>query len=225
MDLSIVIPVYNSERLLAELICRIVAAMQGERRMPVYEVILVNDCSRDGSWQTIERACEQYPQLRGVNLRTNAGQHNAIMAGLRAASGPGVREDSGAYEGYTVPRWYDTLLAKLIVWGADRPTALARMLRALGEYQVVGVRTTIPALARIIAHPDFRAGRLSTALLERILPALRPSEGRFASIAVIAAVLAEYERGRRPAPAAAADADGAPPSRWRWSAPSGWSRP
>jgi len=87
MDLSIVIPVYNSERLLAELIRRIVAAMQGERRMPVYEVILVNDCSRDGSWQTIERACEQYPQLRGVNLRTNAGQHNAIMAGLRAASG------------------------------------------------------------------------------------------------------------------------------------------
>ena len=145
------------------------------------------------------------------------------ITGLRAASGPGVREDSGAYEGYTVPRWYDTLLAKLIVWGADRPTALARMLRALGEYQVVGVRTTIPALARIIAHPDFRAGRLSTALLERILPALRPSEGRFASIAVIAAVLAEYERGRRPAPAAAAD--GAPPSRWRWSAPSGWSRP
>src|SRR5207253_6677790 len=76
------------------------------------------------------------------------------ITGLRAASGPGVREDSGAYEGYTVPRWYDTLLAKLIVWGADRPTALARMLRALGEYQVVGVRTTIPALARIIAHPD-----------------------------------------------------------------------
>ena len=145
------------------------------------------------------------------------------ITGLRAASGPGVREDSGAYEGYTVPRWYDTLLAKLIVWGADRPTALARMLRALAEYQVVGVRTTIPALARIIAHPDFQAGRLSTALLERILPALRPSEGRFASIAVIAAVLAEYERGRRPAPAVAAD--GAPPSRWRWSAPSGWSRP
>src|SRR5205814_1433174 len=81
------------------------------------------------------------------------------ITGLRAASGPGVREDSGAYEGYTVPRWYDTLLAKLIVWGADRPTALARMLRALAEYQVVGVRTTIPALERIIGHPDFRAGR------------------------------------------------------------------
>src|SRR5438876_6813269 len=60
------------------------------------------------------------------------------LTGLRAPSGPWVRDDSGAYEGYTVPRWYDTLVAKLIVWGADRPTALERMLRALGEYKVVG---------------------------------------------------------------------------------------
>jgi len=124
------------------------------------------------------------------------------ITGLRAASGPGVREDSGAYEGYTVPRFYDTLVAKLIVWGADRPTAVERMLRALGEYKVVGVRTTIPALERIIGHPDFRAGRLSTALLERILPELRAHEGRHASIALIAAVLAEYERTRRPVPEA-----------------------
>src|SRR5439155_847738 len=91
------------------------------------------------------------------------------VRGYRAACAPGVREDSGAYEGYTVPRFYDTLLAKLIVWGADRATAVERMLRALGEYKVVGVRTTIPALERIVGHPDFRAGRLSTALLERIL--------------------------------------------------------
>ena len=91
------------------------------------------------------------------------------ITGLRPAAGPWVREDSGAYEGYTVPRWYDTLLAKLIVWGADRPAAIDRMIRALSEYTVVGVRTTIPALQRIVAHPDFRAGRLSTALLERVL--------------------------------------------------------
>jgi acetyl-CoA carboxylase, biotin carboxylase subunit len=144
------------------------------------------------------------------------------ITGLRAPSGPGVRDDSGAYEGYTVPRWYDTLLSKLIVWGADRPTAVARMLRALGEYRIVGVRTTIPALERIVAHPEFRAGRLSTALLERILPALRANEARLASIALIAAVLAEYERARRPGEAPpAAEA----PSRWRGGAASGWSRP
>jgi acetyl-CoA carboxylase biotin carboxylase subunit len=136
------------------------------------------------------------------------------ITGLRAASGPGVREDSGAYEGYTVPRFYDTLMAKLIVWGADRATAIERMLRALGEYKVVGVRTTIPALERIIGHPDFRAGRLSTSLLERILPGLRAHDGRHASIALIAAVLAEYERTRRTAP------DAGPLD----AGPSAWSR-
>jgi acetyl-CoA carboxylase, biotin carboxylase subunit len=117
-----------------------------------------------------------------------------VITGLRAPSGPWVRDDSGVYEGYTVPRHYDTLIAKLIVWGADRDAAIARMARALGEYKVVGVRTTIPVLARIVAHEDFRAGRLSTSFLERAMPELVAAGGRFAPIALIAAVLAEYER-------------------------------
>src|SRR5947207_11838097 len=114
------------------------------------------------------------------------------ITALRGASGPWVREDSGVYEGYTVPGSYDTLLAKLIVWGADRSAAIDRMARALAEYKVVGVRTTIPVLARIVAHADFRAGRLSTRLLERIMPTIPANESRFATVAVIAAVLAEY---------------------------------
>jgi len=145
------------------------------------------------------------------------------IIGLRAASGPWVRDDSGAYEGYTVPRWYDTLLAKLIVWGADRPAAIERMTRALAEYEVVGVRTTIPALERIVAHPDFRAGRLSTAFLERVLPDLRPNESRLATLATIAAVLAEHDRARRPPTAPRADAPS--PSAWRHPARPSWRRP
>jgi acetyl-CoA carboxylase, biotin carboxylase subunit len=144
------------------------------------------------------------------------------ITGLRAATGPWVRDDSGAYEGYTVPRFYDTMLAKLIVWGADRPAALARMRRALAEYKVVGVRTTIPILARIVAHPDFGAGRLSTAFLERLLPELHANDERFQSVAIIAAVLAEYERGRRAAvPSTASDGGG---DAWRRGARTGWSR-
>jgi acetyl-CoA carboxylase biotin carboxylase subunit len=120
------------------------------------------------------------------------------ITGLRAATGPWVRDDSGAYEGYTVPRFYDTLLAKLIVWGADREAAIDRMARALAEYKIVGIRTTIPVLAHIVAHEDFRAGRFSTAFLDRVMPALTTQRGRLRSVAVIAAVLAEYERlGRR----------------------------
>src|SRR5207253_313062 len=80
------------------------------------------------------------------------------------------------------------------------------------EYRVVGVRTTIPVLARVVAHPDFRAGRLSTGFLERVLPALRANESRVLPIALIAAVLAEYERGRHEAAAPPADTA---PSAWR----------
>jgi acetyl-CoA carboxylase biotin carboxylase subunit len=141
---------------------------------------------------------------------------------FRPAGGPWVRDDSAAYPGYTVPRWYDTLLAKLIVWGADRDAAVDRMLRALAEYMVGGVRTTIPVLARIVAHPDFRAGRLSTAFLERVLPELRPHEARLATVATIAAVLAHHEHAPQavPTPASAPT-----PSAWRHGRPSAWSRP
>jgi acetyl-CoA carboxylase biotin carboxylase subunit len=141
------------------------------------------------------------------------------ITGLRAPSGPWVRDDSGAYEGASIPRFYDTLIAKLIVWGADRDAAIRRMARALGEYKVVGVRTTIPVLSRIIAHDDFRAGRLSTHFLDRVMPSLAPTEGRFASVAMIAAVLGEYERLGHATlpPARTAAMDG-----WRLGARPGW---
>lgn len=87
MDLSIVIPVYRSEQLLPELVRRIAAAMGPQGAGAAYELILVNDCSPDRSWEMIEQACERYPNVKGVSLRRNSGQHNAIMAGLRHATG------------------------------------------------------------------------------------------------------------------------------------------
>jgi acetyl-CoA carboxylase biotin carboxylase subunit len=149
------------------------------------------------------------------------------ITGLRPAAGPWVRDDSGAYEGCTIPRFYDTLISKLIVWGEDRPAAIARMARALEEYKVTGVRTTIPILERIVAHPDFRAGTISTQFLERMLPEISADAGRFESIAVIAAALAEYDRLRRrgngAAPDPATPANGtAPASAWRLGLRPGW---
>ena len=141
------------------------------------------------------------------------------ITGLRAAAGPWVRDDSGVYEGCTVPRFYDTLLAKLIVWGDDRAAAIARMARALAEYKIVGVRTTIPVLAHLMAHEDFRAGRRSTHFLDRVLPALTSRRGRLRSIAIIAAVLADYERlGRR----TLAEPPPATQGAWRWGTRQGW---
>jgi acetyl/propionyl-CoA carboxylase alpha subunit len=110
------------------------------------------------------------------------------------------------YEGWTVPRFYDTLLAKLIVWGADRDAAIARMARALGEYRVAGIRTTLPLLRRLVAHADFRAGRLSTTLLDRILPELAAAETSAETVAIIAAVLAEHDHLAEIIPAPPTDA-------------------
>ncbi len=121
------------------------------------------------------------------------------ILGLRAPGGPWVRDDSGVYEGYTVPRYYDTLMAKLIVWAADRDGAIARMERALAEYHVSGVRTTLPVLRRIIRHPDFIAGRLDTHFMERLPAGHAGASGR--TVALIAAVLEAYERaGRQTSP-------------------------
>jgi acetyl-CoA carboxylase biotin carboxylase subunit len=146
------------------------------------------------------------------------------VVGLRAPGGPWVRDDTGVYAGCTIPRFYDTLMAKLIVWGADREAAIARMTRALGEYTVAGVQTTIPILQRIIAHPDFAAGRLSTGFMDRLLAADRPeAAGRYRKIALIAAALTAYERAGRPAPAGGSPtAPASTPGAWRQALRPGW---
>jgi acetyl-CoA carboxylase biotin carboxylase subunit len=85
----------------------------------------------------------------------------AIVA-LHDPSGPGVRLDSGIYAGMRVPLFYDSMLAKLICWGADRPEALARLRRALDEYTIDGVRTTISFAQWLVRQPRFQAGDFST---------------------------------------------------------------
>jgi acetyl-CoA carboxylase biotin carboxylase subunit len=146
------------------------------------------------------------------------------VVGLRAPGGPWVRDDTGVYAGCTIPRFYDTLMAKLIVWGPDREAAIARMTRALGEYKVAGVQTTIPILERIIRHPDFVAGRLSTGFMERLLAADKPEgAGRHRKIALIAAALTAYERAGRPASAVGSSSGPATaPSAWRQALRPGW---
>jgi acetyl-CoA carboxylase biotin carboxylase subunit len=81
---------------------------------------------------------------------------------------PFVRVDSHGYEGYDVPPFYDSLLAKLIVHGKDRPEAIERMAAALDGFVIAGVATTIPLHRRILADSDFRQGRINTGWLERV---------------------------------------------------------
>jgi acetyl-CoA carboxylase, biotin carboxylase subunit len=80
--------------------------------------------------------------------------------------GPGVRVDSHVFQGYTVPPYYDSMIAKLIAWGNDRAEALSRMQRALGELRVEGIRTTIAFHQKLLRDPVFREGRMYTRYIE-----------------------------------------------------------
>ena len=83
MRLSVVIPVYNSEKILPILVDRLSAALRGEAR--TMELILVNDGSRDRSWDVIQSLTATHPWIRGIDLMRNCGQHNALLCGIRAA--------------------------------------------------------------------------------------------------------------------------------------------
>jgi acetyl-CoA carboxylase biotin carboxylase subunit len=118
------------------------------------------------------------------------------IAMLLEPSGPGIRHDSGIYEGWNVPMDYDPLLAKLIGYSTDRPQTIMRLKRALYEYFVAGIKTNISLFQRILGDADFQAGRLDTGYLDRLLAkgnraitssAVEKERATFEAIAAIAA--------------------------------------
>jgi len=109
--------------------------------------------------------CRVYAEDPDNNYFPSPGKITMLVA----PSGPGIRRDSGMYEGWTVPIDYDPLLAKLIGYGTDRKQAIQRLRRALYEYFVAGIKTNIALFQRILDDPDFQAGRLDTGYLDRLL--------------------------------------------------------
>jgi acetyl-CoA carboxylase biotin carboxylase subunit len=91
---------------------------------------------------------------------------------LRQVSGPFVRADTGIYQGCDIPPYYDSLISKICAIGKDRHTAIERMRRALSEFDVWGVKTTIPLMEKIMAHPDFVTGRFDTGFIDTNLATL-----------------------------------------------------
>src|SRR5690606_1996531 len=83
-----------------------------------------------------------------------------------APAGPGVRVDGAARAGWLIPPFYDSMMAKLIVWAPDRAAALARMQRALREFHIEGVPTTIPFHLAVLANPSFATGQIDTHFAE-----------------------------------------------------------
>lgn len=91
------------------------------------------------------------------------------IAAYIAPGGPGVRVDSHAYPGYLIPPYYDSLVSKLIVWGQNREEAIHRMQRALDEYAITGIHTTIPFHQKLLSHPVFQRGDVSTDFIEKYM--------------------------------------------------------
>jgi acetyl-CoA carboxylase biotin carboxylase subunit len=128
---------------------------------------------------------------------------------LRVPAGPGVRWDSGFDVGNEVTLHYDSMVAKLIVWGRDRPDALQRMVRALDELVVVGIATNQGFQRRLVTDPDFVRGNIDIQFLERrpdLAEAVPAAE--WTRLAAVAAVLAE-DAARHARKPAVAESDGA----------------
>ena len=133
---------------------------------------------------------------------------------LRVPSGPGIRDDSGATAGLDVPIFYDPMISKLVAWAEDRPLAIARMQRALGEYLVTGIKTTVPFFTWLLAQPDFLAGRFHTTYLDEVLKLRngRPFVEPTTAIEELAAIAAALEAVLSPSALAADASDVRPDS-------------
>ncbi|HEV2688178.1 MAG TPA: acetyl-CoA carboxylase biotin carboxylase subunit [Bryobacteraceae bacterium] len=135
-----------------------------------------------------------------------------LITRLRVPAGPGVRDDGGVSEGFSVPLEYDPLLSKLIVWGGSRAEAIERLRRALDEYEVGGIQTNIPFFRRLLHHPEFIAGQVDTGFIDRFLASGMGSdvEGRDEGAelaAMLAAALETLSQGsKQPAPSPRASA-------------------
>jgi acetyl-CoA carboxylase, biotin carboxylase subunit len=116
-----------------------------------------------------------------IECRVNAEDPDTFAPSpgtIRAFSvpgGPGVRVDTFAHAECTVPPYYDSMIAKIIVHGRDRQEAIARMRRTLDMTVIEGIKTSVPLHQRIIAEPDFQAGRLSTGFMDRFMPKQKKS--------------------------------------------------
>jgi acetyl/propionyl-CoA carboxylase alpha subunit len=136
-------------------------------------------------------------------------------------SGPGVRIDSSLFPGLEVGPYYDSMLSKIIAWGIDRPMALARLQRALGEYELLGVKTTLPFLRRLVADEAFASGAIYTRFLENRTDLFEPERPEDGDEVLLAAALLSHRRRGSASPAGSAANGHATSSTWRAAAKRG----
>jgi acetyl-CoA carboxylase, biotin carboxylase subunit len=134
---------------------------------------------------------------------------------LRPPGGPGVRDDSGVYEGCEVPIHYDPLISKLVAYGYSRRDAILRMRRAVSEYQVLGIKTTLPFFERVLHHPAFLAGDFDTSFVEKAFADADRRRERPVDVAVAAAAVHAFRERQK---ARLSDGSSGPPTSPWWQA-------
>ncbi len=145
---------------------------------------------RDVVWRGHAIECRIYAEDPYNNFFPSPGK----ITRLTNPSGPGVRLDDCVYAGWTVPIEYDPLLAKLALWAGTREQAIARASRALGEYDIAGIRTNVAFFRRILEDASFQAGCLHTGFLEEFL-ARRQAEADDTDLEAVAALAAALQYG------------------------------
>ena len=135
--------------------------------------------------------CRIYAEDPDNNFMPSPGK----VIKLREPNGPGIRVDGYVYEGFEIPIYYDPMISKLVTYGASREEAIQRMIRALDEYQIIGVKTSIPFLKRIMENRDFRKGNYNTHFIDTHQKELFPedSSGTNREIEELAAITALLE--------------------------------
>jgi acetyl-CoA carboxylase biotin carboxylase subunit len=134
---------------------------------------------------------------------------------LRTPSGPGIRDDGGVYEGWTVPIDYDPMISKLVAWGATREEAISRMRRALQEYRVEGIQTNISFFNEILRDPEFRDADFDTGFIERWMKKRAPKTNIPQSEQDIALLAAALDYTTRDQIAQSGPSTTAPVSAWK----------
>lgn len=138
--------------------------------------------------------CRIYAEDPNNNFFPSPGK----IVSLSEPSGPGIRNDSGVYAGCTIPVHYDPLISKLVAHGEDRRYAIRRIQRALREYQMLGVHTTIPFFEVLLSHPQFVRGDLHTHFIEEHRLVEQMAESPIQEIPLIAAAIHYFSHAERP---------------------------
>ncbi|MBD3223999.1 MAG: acetyl-CoA carboxylase biotin carboxylase subunit [Caldithrix sp.] len=153
---------------------------------------LDNEESLNNFWgHAIE--CRIYAENPEQNFAPSPGK----IINLKPADGPGIREDSGVVQNNEISLYYDPMISKLIAWGQSRDKAIDRMLRALQEYEISGIYTTIPFLKSVLQHKQFKEGRFTTQFIDQHSRQLFKEDPILAQIASLAATLSLSDQNKR----------------------------